>query len=229
MTENTINNILVIDTSTLMLRLAIGFGGDRLVQFNEAVEKSHGRFIIKKITDLLASAGLEKSQLDALIVCQGPGSFTGLRIGIAVTKGMSAALNIPVMGVNLFELAAYKLMHIEDTFKVFVPFKKGEFFMGTIKKGQLAPDEIKAVALKNLETVIGADYIAGVGFNIFKIYPGGKKYPTIEQIEYEASDILFVGLEKLKKGLIPDLVTLEPMYIQKSQAEIKFEQRRQKK
>jgi tRNA threonylcarbamoyladenosine biosynthesis protein TsaB len=184
---------------------------------------------MKKISDLLDSAGLEKNRLDAVIVSQGPGSFTGLRIGIAVAKGMAAALNIPVMGVNMFELAAYKLMNIKDTFRVFVPFKKGEFFMGTIKEGQLTEGKIENVAMKNMEDVIGPDYIAGVGFDIFKIYPKGKKYPSVEQIDYEASDILFIGLEKLKKGLIPDLVTLEPMYIQKSQAEIKFEQRRQKK
>ena len=53
----------------------------------EEVEKSHGQLIIKKIGELFSSAGFQMESLDGIVVCTGPGSFTGLRIGIATAKG----------------------------------------------------------------------------------------------------------------------------------------------
>jgi len=102
-------SVLAIDSSTHILKLALSFGDDRLVQISEEVEKSHGQIIVKKINELFQSAGLNKSMLRAIVVATGPGSFTGLRIGLATAKGIATALNIPVAGVGVFEVAVYKL------------------------------------------------------------------------------------------------------------------------
>ena len=94
------DNILAIDTATDILRLAIRFGGDRLVKSTEAVEKSHGQILFKKIRELMESAAIKPADLDGIAVGIGPGSFTGLRIGLAAAKGYCYALNIPLAGIS---------------------------------------------------------------------------------------------------------------------------------
>src|SRR5574341_1324197 len=102
-------NILAIDCATSEMKLGLKFGGDRLVKSAVAAEQSHSAQIIKGIAALMASAKCKVTELDAIVVATGPGSFTGLRIGLACAKGMAVALNIPVVGVSLFEVAGYKL------------------------------------------------------------------------------------------------------------------------
>ena len=124
MTDFETATMLAIDTSTRHLRLALNFGGDRLVKSDEDMDMSHGRVMIRKISNLLESSGATMKDLDAVVVCTGPGSFTGLRIGIALAKGIAVGAGAVMAGVSLFDVAAYKLRSSDDETQVLVPFKK---------------------------------------------------------------------------------------------------------
>jgi len=229
MSEKTYNNILAMDTSSLALKLALSFGGDRLIKSDETVDKTHGRVIIKKINELFSSASLKPDDLEAIVVSVGPGSFTGLRISLAVAKGMAAALEIPVADISLFELAAFKVREQEVPVKVFIPFKKNEFFMAAVTGGKFDPAEITVVSMDNFSEKAGDDFITGVNIDIAEIFPDAKFLPGLEKIEFDAADLVYLGQVKLASGNISDLAGLEPLYLQKSQAEIKFEKLRKNK
>jgi len=225
--DDQIKKILAIDTSTQNLKLAVSFGGDRMVKSDEVVEKSHGQQIIKMIDSLLKSAGLKTNEIQAIIVSTGPGSFTGLRIGIAAAKGMAVALGFPVVGVNLFEVAAYKLKDHSEKVTVVIPLKKDEFFVTETYAGEYDND-IKVLSDKKLAIFIESRIVAGFNVDFKKIVPeySGKDYS--KYIEYDAGDILYLGVKKLQQGMVDDLALLEPLYLQKSQAEINFELRNKK-
>ncbi len=223
MTAHLYQNLLAIDTSSLSLKLGLAFGNDRLVKSEEMMDKSHGQVIIKKINELFSSAGLKVEQLEAIIISTGPGSFTGLRIGLAVAKGMAVALDIPVVDINLFELAAYKLQQETQPVKVFVPFKKGEFFMTEIVGGKFSVEKIAVVTTVSFSEKAGTNAVAGVNINMAELFPEAKFLPLSGRIEFDAADLIYLGKSKLAENQRADLAKLEPLYLLKSQAEIKFE------
>ena len=224
MTEFSDENILAIDCSGKELNLGLRFGHDKIVKLSIEAGRSHGQLIIEKISELLRSAEIKVKQLRALVVTTGPGSFTGLRIALAAAKGMATALNIPVVGVSLFEMAAFKLSKTEQVVAVIVPFKRDSVFTGEIESGNFDNSSIRVVPIKQLRNQLSGSKVASCGFDKEKIPIEVKNIETAGSVSFDAADLLQIGFEKLKRGEVSDLADLEPLYVQKSQAEINFEQ-----
>ncbi len=214
------DNILAIETSTLHLMLALSFGQDRLVRSHEKVEKSHGRFLMKKINELISSSGLRKSELQAIVTSVGPGSFTGLRIGLAAAKGLAVALDIPVVGVNLFEIAAYKMQQMPDSTMVLLPLKRDEYVIATTSGGKADRESFRTVRQEELATISQQGRWVYLCADSEQELDSGR-----QEVRFDAADLLAVGRMKLESGEVGDLETLEPLYLQKSQAEIRFDAR----
>ena len=100
--------ILAIDTATQNLSLTLRAGG-RLYRFHEAVGSSQSREILPQTGRLLDQAGIGVSDLRGIVYAQGPGAFTGLRIGIAVAQGLAFPYNTPLYGIPSLDAAAYLL------------------------------------------------------------------------------------------------------------------------
>jgi len=218
-------NILAIDTSTRNLKLAMRFGGDRLVKSEEVVEQSHGRIIFKKIDNLLQSSALDRNQIEAVVVSIGPGSFTGLRIGLAVAKGLAVGLSIPVVGVNLFELAAFRYRNADEPIMVLTPFRRDEFVSLVINRGRFDLDHAEVVRLEDILRMKGEHRLIGVGFDARVQFSQVGTLPALETVEFDGADLLYMGVGKFEEEPLPNISTLEPLYLGKSQAEIRFEQR----
>jgi tRNA threonylcarbamoyladenosine biosynthesis protein TsaB len=216
-------NILGIDTSSHQLHLGLAFGGDRLVKSTEEVGQSHGQVIVKKIAELFESAGMAREELGGICVCLGPGSFTGLRIGLAAAKGMAVALGIPVVGVSLFEIAAYKLGYVDEEVAVVIPLKRDEFFLAKVAGGKVISDRIRVVPTDSLGELIAEGAAAGFGFGLSEMFALRHGEDLSEAVRYDGGDLIHLGREKLVSGVVGDLTSLEPLYIQKSKAEIRFE------
>jgi len=227
MNENSFDTILAVDTSTNSLRLALQFGGDRLVKWSGEVEKSHGQMLMKKIGELMESADVKASDLDGIVVCIGPGSFTGLRIGLAAVKGMVMALDCPVVTVTSFEMAAQRLAGAEQPVTVVVPLNRDEGIKGTVDGGRVDDATIGVVRYDALLEAVGGGAVAGLGTDLATRFPGMPNEDFTDRLNYDAADLLHLGRAKLESGERVDIARLEPLYLQKSQAEIRFEQRGQ--
>ncbi|MEA1981586.1 MAG: tRNA (adenosine(37)-N6)-threonylcarbamoyltransferase complex dimerization subunit type 1 TsaB [candidate division Zixibacteria bacterium] len=217
-------NVLSIDTSSKILRLGLQFGSDRYLKLNEPVEKSHGQIFIRKIQDILDSAGMKIEQLDAIIVCTGPGSFTGLRIALSAAKGIAVALNIPIVGISLLDIVNFKLKDDDSDYKLIMPYIRDEYFIVKRENRIFNPDITSTVKINELLNVIKSSPAVAIGLNL-----ENKQIPEISKkfriIEYDSSDILYLGFEKLSSGYNEDIELLEPLYLKKSQAEINFDKR----
>jgi len=94
-------NILLIETATRVCSVAIAIGGKvgGLAEDNSS-QYSHSSQLTGFIEKVIKEAGMQFSQLDAVAVSMGPGSYTGLRIGVSVAKGLCYGLDIPLIAVN---------------------------------------------------------------------------------------------------------------------------------
>lgn len=95
--------ILNIETGTDICSVLLS-DGERVLAIRESEQgRAHAQNLGAYIDDLMAEAGISTSQLDAVAVAMGPGSYTGLRIGVSMAKGLCYALGIPLIAVNSLE------------------------------------------------------------------------------------------------------------------------------
>ena len=97
--------ILAFDTSTEYCSVALDLDGDRLCR-DVLAERRHSELLLPMIHTVLAEAGLQLSDLDALAFGAGPGSFTGLRIACGVAQGLTLVTGLPVAGISTLEAIA---------------------------------------------------------------------------------------------------------------------------
>ena len=115
------NYLLHIDTSGDKSHFAIGCDGAIVAHRANDVSREHAATINVIIEDLLKDAGITFAQLSGVVVCAGPGSYTGLRIGLASAKGFCYALNIPLLLDNKLTLLAHQQqVKYEDKYAQYV-------------------------------------------------------------------------------------------------------------
>ena len=100
--------ILAIDTATEACSVAL-LNGDELNQEIEIQPTGHSRLVLKMVDTVLGDAGFGLENLDLIAVNNGPGSFTGVRIGLGVTQGLAYGADLPVIGVCSLEVLAVSI------------------------------------------------------------------------------------------------------------------------
>lgn len=101
--------LLTIQTASAAGGLAISDGESLLAEINLDVRKTPTEWLLQAIEDLLAKAAIARGDLDAIGVVRGPGSFTGLRVGLATAKGLALAAGCPLLGVSALQCLAMQL------------------------------------------------------------------------------------------------------------------------
>lgn len=92
--------VLALDTATKILATAIGQGGETLMSSVSLIPRAHSRLLQPMAENLMKSAGVKPSELEGIVVGVGPGSYTGVRLGVTTAKAMAVSLDIPVYPVS---------------------------------------------------------------------------------------------------------------------------------
>ena len=126
--------LLAIDSCASITRVALR-SQSRLIEHSTTGTRQAAQQLLPLVQKVLRSAKFDIVDLDGIIVAAGPGSFTGLRIGIAAAQGLSAAHSIPLIGVSsLAQLAQSAFRNIEsEAFLVCLPARDGEVYFGAYK------------------------------------------------------------------------------------------------
>lgn len=104
------SNILCIETATTNCSVALSiYGAQSVLREDNDVKYSHAERLHPYIEEILAKAKLDKSELTAVAISKGPGSYTGLRIGVSAAKGLCYALGIPLISISTLESLSYKV------------------------------------------------------------------------------------------------------------------------
>ncbi|WP_053406634.1 tRNA (adenosine(37)-N6)-threonylcarbamoyltransferase complex dimerization subunit type 1 TsaB [Persicobacter sp. CCB-QB2] len=106
--------ILNIETATPVCSVALFKDGELQALQELFIEKSHSNLLTVVIEQLMKNVGLEMNQLDAVAVSAGPGSYTGLRIGLSTAKGLCHALDIPLIAIDTLSAMVRTVAHTAD-------------------------------------------------------------------------------------------------------------------
>lgn len=146
--------VLGLDTCLSACSVAV-LDGDRVIaSAREIMERGHQERLAPMAQAVMAQAGLAFSRLERIGVTVGPGSFTGLRVGLAFAKGLSAALAIPAVGVGALEALAAEA---EGLVFVAVDARRGQLYAQAFEDGQalMAPDALPMEAARARLAEIG--------------------------------------------------------------------------
>ena len=124
--------LLSIDTAAQRCDVCLAEGKDsELTLRAQSVlnqKHAHSEKLIKLIESVLAQSDTDRSQIDAVAISIGPGSFTGLRVGLSTAKALCYALNIPLMAVPTFDAIAAKAATLGSTILIYNVARRNEFY-----------------------------------------------------------------------------------------------------
>ena len=160
--------LLHIDTSSDVGTVAISGDGITVSSLNTQETRNHAGAINNMIAELVAAAGISLPQLSAITVCAGPGSYTGLRIGLATAKGLCYALDKPLLLDNRLTLLAYQAYrqhHGRSHYVSLLLAREKEYFIAgydpdfneTIHPQHISEDQVANLLEKNGSTYIITD------------------------------------------------------------------------
>ncbi len=230
-------NILGIDTSAKILNLAVVNNGKMVVDYRiDTVEKTHSTLILPLLNDLLNLNSIQLKQIKGISVSIGPGSFTGLRIGLSTAKGLSFALSAPIVGINTLESYAFRWLDLPGKLCPLIRARRGEYYFAIFNKNNNNPCLIKGYQYGGWNEIKGelsrySDRVFVFGCGLEDILKEEKieKSKNIENIYFitnnqniaNAVNIALMGEKKILNNNYDDIYTLSPFYIQKPAAEIK--------
>ncbi|HOV14699.1 MAG TPA: tRNA (adenosine(37)-N6)-threonylcarbamoyltransferase complex dimerization subunit type 1 TsaB [Spirochaetota bacterium] len=209
-------NLLVIDTSNDVLKIGLSVNGKESFVDNKNSFK-HIENLIPTIDKMISDTGEDKKSINYIGICEGPGSFTGIRIGLATVYGLSFGNNITPFGFSQFEVYKYLLESSHNMIVPVIDAKKNRFYCSFIKQGtdfemfDLTESEI-------LEKVEENSIFVGNDFNLFKNKPSNNFFSHRYEDGYSAKDLISYSkylIKSQKKLRYPD-----PIYLRKSEAEI---------
>jgi tRNA threonylcarbamoyladenosine biosynthesis protein TsaB len=103
--------ILQIETATPTCSAALSLNGETIALKELAAQNIHASSLTLFIDEVMHAAGISYADLDAIAVSKGPGSYTGLRIGVSTAKGICFAVNKPLIGINTLQMMAQGFLH----------------------------------------------------------------------------------------------------------------------
>ena len=134
--------ILAIDSSSLVASVALVDENTVIAEYTMNLKKTHSQTLLPMINEIFKMTGIDKKSLSAIAVTQGPGSFTGLRIGAATAKGLALALDLPIVGVSTIEMMAYNFNHCNKLICPIMDARRNQVYTGIY---ECEKDELKRV------------------------------------------------------------------------------------
>lgn len=222
--------VLGIETSTLAGGAAL-LDGDRLVgEYTLNVRSTHSERLLSAIDRLLQDAGWTLDQLEGLAVAVGPGSFTGLRIGVSTIKGLAFSLGTPVAAVSTLEALAWALPFARGPVCPVLDARKGEVYAALFHwEGERLARDWEDQALEPEElcrrltdpVIFVGDGITSYG-TLFTERLGRRAIfaPPARRLPSPAC-VAQLGHARLLAGDVVDPAALAPRYLRPSEAELK--------
>ena len=216
------SRILCVDTSSFICSVSV-FENLSLISSNSTeVEKSHSKFIIQLIDQSLKDANIKINEVDAFAVSMGPGSYTGLRIGVSTIKGLCYSLEKPLISINTLEiLSKSALNHINNYNDFFIcpmiDARRMEVFTKMLDNDFNEVEKDKALILddKFFNDIGGGKsiYFFGDGSNKFQKITNNKNFHFIDNIISSSKHMGELANIKYENNQFENLITFEPFYI----------------
>lgn len=217
--------VLGIETATALGGVAlVSAAGELLGEITMRGSESHAERVLPAIDVLLQTHGLTPRDIVAVAVSRGPGSFTGLRSGIAAAKGLAFSLGVPLYGIPTLAALAANAPPCDGMVCAALNARRGEIFRAFFRSGASGPEPLGEEALVTTESLAGelsagclvvglqAEALPGGAASGVRIAPAHLSHPR-------AAVIALRGSCELRAGRASELGTLLPCYLRPPDAE----------
>lgn len=217
--------ILAIDTSTTHSSCAVMDDNNIVGDFSINQSMSHNEILLVMVDEMLKKLNIDIEDIDLFVAVTGPGSFTGIRIGVTVVKALAMALNKPIVAVNTLEALSFGVF--SDKKKIPLIDARGERVYYGVYKG-INNKNIVAPALLTIDELLeefsdkGEFVFVGDCVNLYKDR-------ILENKNFEitpaclnsciSKNACVIGKQKYERGDISDCFSLSPEYVRLSQAQ----------
>lgn len=222
--------ILAIDTATLVSSVAIATPDTLVAELTIQTRKTHSERLMPHIASLLTMAETPQNRLKAVAVSIGPGSFTGLRIGLATAKALAYALNIPLIGVPTLAALAFACPSPGALLAPMLDAQKGNVYLGLYEWSdgslkEVQPPRVIAFDEANAELAAAGKPVLMLG-EAAVMYRDNITYPAPPHVVIpRAGSVAVMAQQMYAQGVRHDVAALEPLYIRRSEAEELWERR----
>lgn len=231
--------VLSIDTSTMTATAAIIEEERLLCQFTLHHKWTHSQKLMPLIDHMLQASELTIDQIDCFACAKGPGSFTGLRIGVATIKGFAQAMQKPVVGVPTLHALAYNLFQAKGLICPIIDAQRDCVYAALYEWKEndlILLEDYKAIPIKQLCNLLKQKKkhinFLGDACEMHK-----EKIETAELISYaiapsthslsSAASVGALAIKMIAEGNESHYDTLKPYYIRKSQAEVEYDKKQE--
>lgn len=231
--------LLGIDTSTLVCSVALARENRIIGEFSLQNKKTHSQRLMPLIDSVVDSCDLSPRDLEGVAVTNGPGSFTGIRIGVSTARGLAQALRIPLVGIPTLDVLAYQFPYAAGLVCPLLDARRGEVYTAVYRSSEGKLERISDYMAVSLQKLL--DYLKQEPEEkIIFLGDALEKYRDILQ-ETLGSRACFappslrvnrgalvaqLGLERIcphrDRG---NYLNLKPFYLRRSEAEVKWEER----
>lgn len=227
--------VLSMDSSSLVTTVALLKDEHILGEFTINFKREHSVILMEKVEELLKDCEVDITDVDGFVVSKGPGSFTGLRIGMATVKGLSMGSNKPYVSISSLDALAYSLFNFDGLICPIMDALRDSVFTCIYKNvnGQLTKViDYSALSLEELATELNSlgEKVIFTGDGVYKHkdylitnIPKAIFAPNHLNI-IKASSLGELGMIELKNGNFDDKNSA-PLYLKKPQAVRELEQR----
>ncbi len=222
--------ILALETSAKAASCAVVEDGGPIASAWQCAGLTHSRTLMPMVEDMLANSGLALEEMDAIAVAAGPGSFTGLRIGVSAAKGLAWALQKPCAAVSTLEAMARPLSHLPGVLVCAMDARRQQVYNALFTGGpeglaRLCPD--RAVSLEALAEELRGDsrplIVLGDGARLCYDHLTAAAIPCAlapSHLRWQSAvGVGLIGEEMVQKGQTVSAQALLPTYLRLSQAE----------
>lgn len=231
--------ILGIDTSTMAANVAVLEDDKLICEYTINTKKTHSQKLMPMIENMLKFSDLDIKEIDAIAICVGPGSFTGLRIGMATAKAMAHVNNIPLIGINSLEILGANMDLCNRNICSILDAQRNQVYMNKYILKDDKITELEEISIKPIDELLeeisssNEDWVL-VGEAVYKYK---EKIEEISNITIpspannitKASTLCFVARDKmLANDQVYNCYNINPMYIRKSQAEEQYEEKQKR-
>jgi tRNA threonylcarbamoyladenosine biosynthesis protein TsaB len=227
--------VLGIDTSTTCGSIGLIHDESVISEYLLNLAVTHSERLLDAIDLVLRKAHLALGDLDGFAISLGPGSFTGVRIGVSTVKGLAYAVQKPVVGVSTLEVLASQVSPTPYLICPIIDARKGEVYSAFYRYEELTHlkrlSEYQAIkpevvfGMVKEPTIFLGDGVKTYGEDLRNSLRSFALFsPAALQIPH-GSVVAKLGLELLQKGELLNLATFAPLYVRPSEAEIKWRER----
>ena len=213
---------LSVDTSFEHLGLCLTRNGVPLANYYSLCNRRNSKIIFEVIDDLLKNADIKLAEVDAYVVNRGPGSYTGVRVGMAVVKTFAQVHKKPVVAVNSLELLAGQIRYLKNEFPVLLNCTRLEVFHATFRIVEGKPVAKTPIQLSSFEKFYETKQ--DVPVVLYRISPERRKpEPLFEKLkllplDHPVPDALLLdrlGAKKMLSSSFDQDAPVHPLYIKR--------------